>query len=157
MAVEEIITTFQLKRGTAARWNEVNPILAQGEPGFELDTLKLKIGDGIRTWKELSYVDIPEIITVDTFADLEKLQGATSIIYVVIEDNKMYRWDETENTYKALTDLSNYYTIEEIDAKIGDIDTALDAIIAIQENYLINDIVAALDETIELQNSLISE
>ena len=31
-------TTFRLKRGTAARWAEVNPILDQGEPGFVYDT-----------------------------------------------------------------------------------------------------------------------
>lgn len=53
---KEIITTFLLKRGTAARWAEVNPILEQGEPGFEIDTGKLKIGDGIRHWLELDYI-----------------------------------------------------------------------------------------------------
>ena len=52
----EILTTFQLKRGTAERWKEVNPILKQGEPGFEIDTGKMKIGDGIRTWIELEYI-----------------------------------------------------------------------------------------------------
>ena len=40
-----IPTTFKLKRGIAARWAEVNPVLAQGEPGFVYDTNKLKIGD----------------------------------------------------------------------------------------------------------------
>lgn len=49
--------TIQLKRGTAARWLEVNPILAQGEPGVETDTLRQKIGDGVHTWEELSYTD----------------------------------------------------------------------------------------------------
>ena len=33
-------------------------------------------------------------------------------------------------------DLSDYYTKTEIDSKIGDIETALDSIIAIQESYL---------------------
>lgn len=50
-------TTFKLKRGTAARWEEVNPILEQGEPGFEYDTFKLKIGNGILPWKELPYTN----------------------------------------------------------------------------------------------------
>ena len=50
-----IKTTFQLKRGLAERWVAVNPILQPGEPGFELDTNKLKIGDGITPWNDLPY------------------------------------------------------------------------------------------------------
>ena len=65
----EILTTFQLKRGTAQRWIEVNPILKQGEPGFEYDTGKLKIGDGIRHWTELVYINNgkEEIVSVEKF------------------------------------------------------------------------------------------
>ena len=40
-------TTFQLRRGTAAIWEKNNPILSRGEPGFEIDTNRLKIGDGL--------------------------------------------------------------------------------------------------------------
>ena len=49
-------TTFKLKRGTASRWAELNPILQQGEPGFVYDTNQLKIGDGITPWNELPYL-----------------------------------------------------------------------------------------------------
>ena len=49
-------TTFQLKRGTAARWAELNPILQQGEPGFVYDNNQLKIGDGKTPWNELPYL-----------------------------------------------------------------------------------------------------
>lgn len=52
-----IKTTFKVKRGTAARWEELNPILNPGEPGFEMDTFKLKIGNGSTPWKELPYVN----------------------------------------------------------------------------------------------------
>ena len=63
-----IKTTFQVKRGTAARWEELNPILNPGEPGFEMDTCKLKIGNGSTPWKELPYVndvDISKYITIE--------------------------------------------------------------------------------------------
>ena len=50
-------TTFQLKRGTSERWAEVNPVLAAGEPEFELDTLKLKIGNGIEHYNDLPYIN----------------------------------------------------------------------------------------------------
>ena len=44
-----------LRRGTSADWLLVNPVLAVGEPGFEVDTGKLKFGDGVTTWTLLSY------------------------------------------------------------------------------------------------------
>lgn len=48
-------TTFQLKRGSAAKWAELNLILAPGEPGYEIDTGRLKIGNGSAPWNELVY------------------------------------------------------------------------------------------------------
>lgn len=66
--------TYQLKRGTAIRWSELNPILKQGEPGFEYDTNKLKIGDGFTPWVALPYVNSDigvtgqeEMVTVSTY------------------------------------------------------------------------------------------
>ena len=46
---------IQLRRDTATNWTTVNPILAQGEPGVELDTNKWKIGNGTSTWAVLQY------------------------------------------------------------------------------------------------------
>ena len=48
--------TFKLRRGPASEWTVDNPILRAGEPGFESDTRKLKIGDGITHWIDLSYL-----------------------------------------------------------------------------------------------------
>lgn len=53
---EIIKTTFQLRRGSAAIWTRNNPVLAKGEPGFEVDTYRLKIGDGTTEWNFLPYV-----------------------------------------------------------------------------------------------------
>ena len=40
---------------TAANWTSNNPTLNAGEIGFESDTGKFKIGDGLSTWTGLSY------------------------------------------------------------------------------------------------------
>lgn len=48
--------TFQLRRGSAAQWTDENPVLHPGEPGIELDTSKVKIGNGFSRWSELSYL-----------------------------------------------------------------------------------------------------
>jgi hypothetical protein len=52
-------TRMQQRRGTAAQWISVNngdgPTLAAGEIGFETDTGKFKIGDGVNPWVDLVY------------------------------------------------------------------------------------------------------
>src|SRR5688572_31037929 len=47
--------TFQLRRDVAADWTSINPILRPGEPGVEIDTGKMKIGDGLLAWTALPY------------------------------------------------------------------------------------------------------
>ena len=47
---------FQLRRGLSTEWTSANPILMQGELGIELDTEKIKIGDGVRTWIDLPHI-----------------------------------------------------------------------------------------------------
>jgi hypothetical protein len=51
MAIEQV----QFRRGTASTWTSVNPTLGSGEPGYETDTGKLKIGDGVTLWNSLPY------------------------------------------------------------------------------------------------------
>lgn len=46
---------FQLRRDPSWTWVKYNPVLAEGEPGVEIDTGWLKIGDGINAWTELPY------------------------------------------------------------------------------------------------------
>jgi hypothetical protein len=51
--------TIKLRRDLAATWTSVNSVLASGEPGFELDTGKLKIGDGTTAWSGGCYKCYP--------------------------------------------------------------------------------------------------
>jgi hypothetical protein len=46
---------IQFRRDTANQWTTINPILSQGELGFEVNTGKFKIGNGGSYWNELSY------------------------------------------------------------------------------------------------------
>lgn len=45
--------SFRFRRGTAATWASVNPVLAAGEPGRATDTGLFKIGDGSTAWNSL--------------------------------------------------------------------------------------------------------
>lgn len=47
--------TIQHRRATNSQWTALNPVLGSGEIGFELDTNKLKIGNGLATWNTLPY------------------------------------------------------------------------------------------------------
>lgn len=44
---------IQLRRDTAAQWQSINPTLLSGEIGIETDTLKFKIGNGLR-WNQIT-------------------------------------------------------------------------------------------------------
>jgi hypothetical protein len=46
---------MQQRRGTALQWTTADPILNAGEMGWESDTNKFKIGDGINHWDDLDY------------------------------------------------------------------------------------------------------
>ena len=48
--------TVQNKTGTASAWASVNPTLPKGGFGIEIDTNKLKVGDGVHAWNSLGYV-----------------------------------------------------------------------------------------------------
>jgi hypothetical protein len=51
MAANDLIT---FRKGTASQWTSANPILASGEPGYDLTNSVLKIGDGVSNWVALS-------------------------------------------------------------------------------------------------------
>ena len=69
-------TRMQQRRGTAAEWASVNPVLAAGEIGYETDTGKFKIGDGTNAYADLtSYGTLDSVIdaapgTLDTLNEL---------------------------------------------------------------------------------------
>jgi hypothetical protein len=46
---------IKVRRDTAANWTSADPVLADGELGFELNTGRHKIGDGTTAWSALDY------------------------------------------------------------------------------------------------------
>lgn len=77
---------IQQRRDTAANWASANPVLAVGEPGYETDTKKSKIGDGTTTWTALGYQAPNEAVLHSTFVRFEDLAGnPISVRQVVIK------------------------------------------------------------------------
>lgn len=84
MAEKTIKTTIQLRNDLAATWTTKNPVLKKGEIGIEIDTRKMKVGDGTTAWEALSYMgaDANDILAVinenrDTCTQIELTQGQT--------------------------------------------------------------------------------
>lgn len=84
-------TTFKLKRGLEEAWGRVNPILAQGEPGFVIDTNRLKVGDGVTAWNELPFVGAQSYIARPTCNDFPAI-GQDNMFYVDLSNNAVYVW-----------------------------------------------------------------
>lgn len=77
---------LEFRRGTAAAWNAANPVLASGEPGYETDTGKLKVGDGATAWTTLPYFSAGS----SGVSSLDAITGAITLVAganITISDN----------------------------------------------------------------------
>lgn len=90
MATNRVDATLIIRNGATSSWNTRNPILQLGEFGFEYNlennTLLLKIGDGVRDWQHLPYLNK---------YDTEYFQKS-------IEDGSITFSDEFQQTIAAL-------------------------------------------------------
>jgi hypothetical protein len=78
-------TRMQQRRGTAAQWISTNsgngPILNAGEIGWESDTNKFKVGDGVSYWLNLDYfADINSTVN-PSFGSSITFEGSTANDY----------------------------------------------------------------------------
>lgn len=108
-------TRMQQRRGTAAQWISVNngdgPTLAAGEIGFETDTGKFKIGDGVNPWVDLVYYasadDLAAVIDgapalLDTLNELAAAIGDDPD-FINTMASKLYVDDAVDNHVGATT------------------------------------------------------
>ncbi|PKP11947.1 MAG: hypothetical protein CVU09_00165 [Bacteroidetes bacterium HGW-Bacteroidetes-4] len=89
---------IQIKRGTAAAWTALNPVLADGQQGLETDTNKLKIGDGVTAWNSLPYFGGESGPSVASL-----IHGATDKETPVDADELALVDSEDNNSLKKLT------------------------------------------------------
>ena len=80
------MTTILIRRGTTAAWASANTVLAAGEPGYDLDTRVLKIGDGLTAWSALTETADDDIVAElnalsDGKLDKTYLEGVPFTVY----------------------------------------------------------------------------
>ena len=114
MATNTVKVTLQVRHDEAQDWLTRNPVLAAGEYGLETDTFWIKIGDGVRDWEHLPYLNklddsyfkidssTGEITFSDSFLnDIEALQAAAghAIEHLTITDPPVNDTDAVNKKY----------------------------------------------------------
>ena len=106
---------MQQRRGTAEQWTLANPVLAEGEVGFEIDNNQFKLGDGVNQWADLSYFrnsnDVDEIL--DDFIPLSEKGEANGV--ATLDVDGQVPADQLGN---ATVDLSDYATETYVDTAV---------------------------------------
>jgi len=108
-------TKIQIRRGTALSWSISNPILSSGELGFEIDSNKFKIGDGISEWNDLYY--FTDILTTLS-ASANALTLANQYTDTEVADLKEYTDLTIQNLIGAAPEALN--TLQEIAQALQD-------------------------------------
>lgn len=57
---------IQFKRGSTESWKKLKKPLAAGQPGYDKDKHKIKVGDGTKLWDKLPYASISEEEVLDS-------------------------------------------------------------------------------------------
>jgi hypothetical protein len=101
MAVNDLIT---FRKGTASQWISANPVLASGEPGYDLTNSILKIGNGVSNWVALSGIGSTSVggggsssTSVIEYGSVSNfpVSGVGSTIYISTDNGRIYRWAST--------------------------------------------------------------
>jgi hypothetical protein len=79
-------TRIQVRRGSSSNWTTTNPVLSEGEIGFETDSGKFKIGNGSSVWSSLDYfggeVDLSGYLTLSSASTTYLTQASASTTYL---------------------------------------------------------------------------
>lgn len=125
-------TKIQLRHDTNSNWINVNPILDIGEIGIEIDTNKLKIGNGVDTYSNLPYLnDSSSIISYLGLSNKPQINSIELIGNKSLDDLNIAEKSTTLNGYG----IDDAYTKIEIDNKLNNINTKIDDIENLQKIF----------------------
>lgn len=71
-----MIVQLRLRRGTTIEWEAANPILAEGEPGWDTTENTFKVGDGSSAWNDLAYQSFDVALLTDRLTATEAARDA---------------------------------------------------------------------------------
>jgi len=122
-------TRMQQRRGTAAQWTSADPILNAAEIGYESDTNKFKIGDGVNHWSDLDYFASASAISdildgapeaLNTLNELAAALGDDPTFFTTVATNLSSHEADTTNVH-GIVDTTQLTTFAYVDAKAEDL------------------------------------
>ena len=99
-----MIDRIRLRRDASSDWSFYNPVLSSGEPGVELDTNRIKVGNGITEWNDLPYV-------LGNISGLELLIGDGSFTAIQWDISERLNFKGSGDTQLSFNDTTNTVTI----------------------------------------------
>ena len=91
------MTHINQRRDTEAQWAFENPVLHQGEVGWETDTRKAKLGDGTTPWNDLEYA------VASSGGDVASVNGKTGVVVLDKTDIGLGNVDNTADADKPVS------------------------------------------------------
>ena len=146
---------IQVRRGVAADWTSVNPILAAGEMGVETDTNKFKFGNGTGAWSTLAYA------ASDSAAIGEISQDAINTA-LTMGSGLSKTYNDGANTITINVDSSVVALKSYVDAQVSGLSSSVDAAYVPEADKGVAYGVASLDAnavvpTIQISNASVRE
>ena len=91
------MTHINQRRDLSANWVAANPVLHQGEVGWETDTRKAKLGDGTTPWNDLEYA------VASSGGDVASVNGKTGVVVLDKTDIGLGNVDNTADADKPVS------------------------------------------------------
>ena len=79
---------IQMRRGTTSEWNSADPILNEGEIGYNSTLTSFKIGDGESLWSELDYYQAAADITPNEIGAIASTEKNAADGVAILDANK---------------------------------------------------------------------
>ena len=114
---------LKIKRNTSGNWKP-DDFLDKGELGCEIDTHKIKVGDGKTPWGNLPYVG--QIDGLDNFISDEKLKNILKD-YVKTTDTPLSKICYTTEGNKDIIDIDSYLRVQNFDKLIDSEESSIQA------------------------------
>jgi len=133
-----VTRTIQIKRATTAAWAALNPVLASGEPGIDLDSGIFKIGDGTTAWLSLPAASGGSTALISDTAPAFPAVGTlwwdsdVGVLYVWYEDGTSGQWvvavpHQNDGLAVHLAGFNNPHMVTATQVGLGNVDNTADA------------------------------
>lgn len=102
---------IQFRRGSTESWKKLKRPLAEGQPGYDKDKHKIKVGNGVSLWDKLPYASLSEEEVFDSEENAKKRLIEDSESMAIIT----YGTDDPDKNTVGQLYLQEYTSVPEVD------------------------------------------